>query len=124
MPEGASDGIRFNYGTAFIIGPPFYCYEFDISEDDFVSFMRERGKELKEIEEETYVRRYLASYVRRNEFYHEGNIDESISKYRDLTEAKITNGLINTLREEHGDHEYTYANDRDRGRAFIYLQSR
>ena len=60
MPKGASDGIRFHYGTAFIIGPPFYCYEFDISEEDFVSYMKDRGRELKEIEEETYVQRYLA----------------------------------------------------------------
>jgi hypothetical protein len=52
MPEGASDGIRFHHGTAYIIGPPFYCYEFDISEGDFVRFMKEQGKELKEVEEE------------------------------------------------------------------------
>jgi hypothetical protein len=124
MPEGASDGIRFHYGTAYIIGPPFYCYEFDIPEGDFARFMKERGKELKEVEEAIYVRRYLASHVRRNEFDHEGNIDESWSKYRNMTEAKITNGLIYSMREEYGDDEYTYAYDRNRGRAFIYLQSR
>jgi len=121
MPEGASDGIR-SIGGTFILGPPMYCYEYDISEADFVNYTQEEGKELTEILETEYIRRYLVYHVRHDEFKHLRNDLDASKEYQKMTYAKIDNGLI--YRKIFEDQEYACAYDRDRGRAFIYIQTR
>lgn len=120
MPDEASDGISLNYGVPFA---PFFCYEFDISEKGFVAFAEARGKVLQEIEEPVGVRRYLAYYIRRNEFRHRGDYEEAERLYAAITRPRISDGLY-YQKIGPGDDLTVYVYDRVRGRAFVVSVSR
>ncbi|MGJ8639875.1 MAG: hypothetical protein ACSHYA_10810 [Opitutaceae bacterium] len=113
LPEGASEGCRYNLG----LFSPFYFIEYDISEANFMKEFLDR--EFKEIESPFYAKRYLSRLTRQEDF---GRTDEGYEKFKDATHARITNGLY--YYTENGDRTTSISFDRSKGRAYVYHTTR
>jgi hypothetical protein len=120
MPKGASHGAFYHSFTLIIIGPPRYLYEYDISEEDFAAYLKTFGKKPKDIVDPVYVRRYLAGFIRAEDYVKDGQVDGL--RYAAATGVTITNGLV--WQHSFEDTSSTYAFDRDRSRAFIEINTR
>jgi hypothetical protein len=120
MPPGATDGAFYTGPTAGIIGAPYFHCEFTISESDFRSFMADRGKEIEEIDDPIYVRRYLERFVREEDFKRGRSFDRDA--YDAASGITISDGLF--WRHEFEDQSYIYAFDRSKSRAYFELNFR
>lgn len=118
MPAGSSNGA-FYHGGAFILRPPAYYYEYDISEEDFLAYLSGRFA-VNEIHptEPVYVHRYLIAFIRKEDYSH-----DEMSGYNEAIGVTVTGGwYYESPATIHGASQFVY--DADRQRAFIRISIR
>ena len=117
MPKGSSHGAFFEGPGFFIIAWPEHLFEFDISEKDFVSYLKSIDCTPMEIQSPVHIPRYLKQFIREQDY-------KTRQQFEIATQAIVTNGLVYKGPLGRNGSGSLYAFDRDKGRAFIDIWTR